>query len=174
MRGAVVLLRQLFLPPCHFAGETNDHVVFIGLSVNRDGAECCAFDLHGLTPSFSARAPDSASADPSGRALLPSLLSPQETFLGVTTATLRRAVEKDRQPPLIAVDGAVALRVVRAGDVQFARPELGVRDGHEVVAPLHQRRHEAGLAFQDRKSTRLNSSHVEISYAVFCLKKKNR
>src|SRR5690349_24575744 len=31
----------------------------------------------------------------------------------------------------------------------------------------------AGDAFQvDRKSTRLNSSHVEISYAVFCLKKK--
>src|SRR5690349_22993069 len=26
--------------------------------------------------------------------------------------------------------------------------------------------------FEDRKSTRLNSSHVEISYAVFCLKKK--
>src|SRR5699024_11630226 len=26
---------------------------------------------------------------------------------------------------------------------------------------------------QDRKSTRLNSSHVSISYAVFCLKKKN-
>src|SRR5690349_23635397 len=28
-------------------------------------------------------------------------------------------------------------------------------------------------AAKDRKSTRLNSSHVEISYAVFCLKKKN-
>src|SRR5207253_10996011 len=27
--------------------------------------------------------------------------------------------------------------------------------------------------FRDRKSTRLNSSHVAISYAVFCLKKKN-
>src|SRR5437660_12697703 len=27
---------------------------------------------------------------------------------------------------------------------------------------------------RDRKSTRLNSSHVAISYAVFCLKKKNR
>src|SRR3712207_8053040 len=27
--------------------------------------------------------------------------------------------------------------------------------------------------FQDRKSTRLNSSHANISYAVFCLKKKN-
>src|SRR5690606_39673355 len=29
-----------------------------------------------------------------------------------------------------------------------------------------------GRAFGDRKSTRLNSSHVKISYAVFCLKKK--
>src|SRR5699024_12377101 len=30
------------------------------------------------------------------------------------------------------------------------------------------------LAEQDRKSTRLNSSHVSISYAVFCLKKKSK
>src|SRR5690606_887894 len=30
-----------------------------------------------------------------------------------------------------------------------------------------------GYTFSDRKSTRLNSSHVKISYAVFCLKKKN-
>src|SRR5690606_41823864 len=30
------------------------------------------------------------------------------------------------------------------------------------------------LAGQDRKSTRLNSSHVKISYAVFCLKKKKK
>src|SRR5688572_33503639 len=29
------------------------------------------------------------------------------------------------------------------------------------------------LALADRKSTRLNSSHSQISYAVFCLKKKN-
>src|SRR5690349_22990762 len=29
-------------------------------------------------------------------------------------------------------------------------------------------------ALEDRKSTRLNSSHVEISYAVFCLKKKKK
>src|SRR3712207_7050159 len=32
-------------------------------------------------------------------------------------------------------------------------------------------RHPAGAS--DRKSTRLNSSHANISYAVFCLKKKN-
>src|SRR5437870_10037687 len=30
-----------------------------------------------------------------------------------------------------------------------------------------------GVVLVDRKSTRLNSSHVAISYAVFCLKKKN-
>src|SRR5690242_21615507 len=30
----------------------------------------------------------------------------------------------------------------------------------------------ASIVFQDRKSTRLNSSHMSISYAVFCLKKK--
>src|SRR3712207_7039196 len=32
----------------------------------------------------------------------------------------------------------------------------------------------AGAINQDRKSTRLNSSHANISYAVFCLKKKNK
>src|SRR3712207_7567980 len=30
------------------------------------------------------------------------------------------------------------------------------------------------IAFRDRKSTRLNSSHANISYAVFCLKKKKK
>src|SRR5207253_10865561 len=38
-------------------------------------------------------------------------------------------------------------------------------------AALHDGTFEAEAA--DRKSTRLNSSHVAISYAVFCLKKKN-
>src|SRR5439155_21183275 len=38
---------------------------------------------------------------------------------------------------------------------------------------LHRRIPGTGCAWQeDRKSTRLNSSHVAISYAVFCLKKK--
>src|SRR5690349_23090101 len=38
---------------------------------------------------------------------------------------------------------------------------------------LHILGHHSPLFNLDRKSTRLNSSHVEISYAVFCLKKKN-
>src|SRR3712207_7337089 len=41
--------------------------------------------------------------------------------------------------------------------------------GHlELAAQVQQER-----AVADRKSTRLNSSHANISYAVFCLKKKN-
>src|SRR2546430_12902148 len=36
----------------------------------------------------------------------------------------------------------------------------------QIPADVHQ------LGFADRKSTRLNSSHSQISYAVFCLKKK--
>src|SRR5471032_636332 len=35
-------------------------------------------------------------------------------------------------------------------------------------------RRRGGAEVQDRKSTRLNSSHITISYAVFCLKKKKK
>src|SRR5690606_40117847 len=41
--------------------------------------------------------------------------------------------------------------------------------------PRHRARQLVGLLrARDRKSTRLNSSHVKISYAVFCLKKKKK
>src|SRR5690625_6096499 len=35
-------------------------------------------------------------------------------------------------------------------------------------------KHNLKVIYEDRKSTRLNSSHVAISYAVFCLKKKKK
>src|SRR3712207_8193980 len=59
------------------------------------------------------------------------------------------------QPPQREASG-------RHGSMQRGgqRPERGVEDA--------ERRPE------DRKSTRLNSSHANISYAVFCLKKKKR
>src|SRR5256885_8516997 len=51
--------------------------------------------------------------------------------------------------------------------------------GHAADAALGARQDSPGLhgawpldGLQDRKSTRLNSSHLVISYAVFCLKKK--
>src|SRR5690625_6215027 len=45
------------------------------------------------------------------------------------------------------------------------RRSLGEPGAHRASARFQRRK--------DRKSTRLNSSHVAISYAVFCLKKKN-
>src|SRR3712207_7631069 len=38
----------------------------------------------------------------------------------------------------------------------------------------HEQREQRRLVPRDRKSTRLNSSHANISYAVFCLKKKKK
>src|SRR5262245_66138319 len=63
VRGAVVLLRQLLFPLYHFAGEANDHVVLIGLSVYRDSPDCSPFDLQDLIlvpSSGSRRSPDPA------------------------------------------------------------------------------------------------------------------
>src|SRR5205809_1864005 len=51
-------------------------------------------------------------------------------------------------------------------------PAFGAVDGHEGVPSA--RRSYCSNAGSDRKSTRLNSSHGYISYAVFCLKKKKK
>src|SRR4051812_49875611 len=42
----------------------------------------------------------------------------------------------------------------------------------EPLPPARAREQEEAALAEDRKSTRLNSSHMSISYAVFCLKKK--
>src|SRR5690349_22041776 len=49
-----------------------------------------------------------------------------------------------------------------------------VRETLDYLASFrtHWNRSTEAQLLEDRKSTRLNSSHVEISYAVFCLKKK--
>src|SRR2546430_13755822 len=52
-----------------------------------------------------------------------------------------------------------------------ALPRLGCGGHAEQRAAGADERHAQG-SLQDRKSTRLNSSHSQISYAVFCLKKK--
>src|SRR5690349_24031235 len=54
------------------------------------------------------------------------------------------------------------------------RIAIGQRlEQHRAHDP-HHRGGRADPQREDRKSTRLNSSHVEISYAVFCLKKKRK
>src|SRR2546430_4960879 len=61
-------------------------------------------------------------------------------------------------------DGAV---VVSCGDTMVLASGVSataVKEGQDYFP----------LTVEDRKSTRLNSSHSQISYAVFCLKKKNQ
>src|SRR5690606_39853185 len=71
------------------------------------------------------------------------------------------------------------------GDVGHCRADRheqaqDVTEDRRVAAHVRAEHHVGGrlpvggAASGDRKSTRLNSSHVKISYAVFCLKKKNK
>src|SRR2546430_9561921 len=82
---------------------------------------------------------------------------PRSTLFPYTTLFRSR---QGRPPP----------RLGRACPRRADRPGLclGVPDPRAAHAGEHDPRSE------DRKSTRLNSSHSQISYAVFCLKKKKR
>src|SRR5690625_7129154 len=75
--------------------------------------------------------------------------------------------------PVLAAEGVLVVLLglgvaMLAAAVVAVIPHVG-RPGHETGA---LRLGGLTAAALDRKSTRLNSSHVAISYAVFCLKKK--
>src|SRR2546430_8297532 len=72
---------------------------------------------------------------------------------------VRRAVRGYRAGLQQEIDGATAM--LRAASIELTTDfePLPLAAGQEAIL--------------DRKSTRLNSSHSQISYAVFCLKKKN-
>src|SRR2546430_7519698 len=91
-----------------------------------------------------------------------------------------------------AVADQIDCRLVSGDDEQEdGRNELGLVEGISTLLGLHQAARQITarmgalvgqqrfdildkhLQSRDRKSTRLNSSHSQISYAVFCLKKKN-
>src|SRR5205807_7704757 len=73
----------------------------------------------------------------------------------------RRRADDLAEPPRARASG----RLARGQRRQHRRPELP-----RVPPPVALEHHH--LPDEDRKSTRLNSSHLVISYAVFCLKKK--
>src|SRR5690349_23895720 len=77
-----------------------------------------------------------------------------------------------RQPRSTLFPYTTLFRSVTRRDADRRPVRLGV-DFEAVELFGDQRFDEGRDRAQDRKSTRLNSSHVERSYAVFCLKKKN-
>src|SRR3712207_8589504 len=97
---------------------------------------------------------------------------PRSTLFPYTT--LFRSVA-DRPQRVVHVDVAEV-----HGEVRELRPGLGALPqdvpGAPVPALLDRAEDEVpvGLRVVDRKSTRLNSSHANISYAVFCLKKNKK
>src|SRR5690554_7743715 len=86
-----------------------------------------------------------------GIVLLPQQLDDTLILAGFLTADPMALIDNDQ-------------RIFIPELLQVRRDRLHTGEGH--LMPVF-------LALQDRKSTRLNSSHVRISYAVFCLKKKN-
>src|SRR3712207_9011238 len=84
---------------------------------------------------------------------------PRSTLFPYTT--LFRSQPGRMRAPLLVVDSANAVGSV---------PDGWWRDRVGATARLRDRL--VAVARTDRKSTRLNSSHANISYAVFCLKKK--
>src|SRR5215211_9492218 len=77
------------------------------------------------------------------------------------------------------IGGDLALADLQGGPVEANVRDVMLRAavraaGHLDVDPLGERIGDAHRLHADRKSTRLNSSHTVISYAVFCLKKKKK
>src|SRR5258705_8252835 len=87
---------------------------------------------------------------------------PRSTLFPYTTLFRSHDAAADR------LDGAHELRVRQGGRIHL-KGDAGDAPQRFVV-PRDLLGHLFG---RDRKSTRLNSSHLGISYAVFCLKKKN-
>src|SRR5438045_6628029 len=100
-------------------------------------------------------------------------ITPREPIPLAGYATLRKATFDRIADPLEA--NVIALRK-GAGTVVFVALDLMYVGAYlrDAIDKAGGSRVAAGVTFRDRKSTRLNSSHLGISYAVFCLKKKSK
>src|SRR5206468_5962189 len=95
---------------------------------------------------------------------------PRSTLFPYTTLFRSRGVVAD-PPSCDAAKVPFRMRSRKSAKQMLPQnsPAPGVRGHHQTFARLRPISQDD---FGDRKSTRLNSSHDQISYAVFCLKKK--
>src|SRR2546430_2679811 len=90
---------------------------------------------------------------------------PRSTLFPYTTLFRSHETERQRSRDTLVQPLTDELRI----DARCQHQAEVSQNGHVAQLPLTQE----PLEVLDRKSTRLNSSHSQISYAVFCLKKKN-
>src|SRR5690349_22324354 len=90
---------------------------------------------------------------------------PRSTLFPYTTLFRSKIAKQAQNRALCSASRPSRLRVINGWP--------NVRFRGSLTLGFELQRAQATLR-QDRKSTRLNSSHVEISYAVFCLKKKKK
>src|SRR2546422_3018952 len=95
---------------------------------------------------------------------------PRSTLFPYTT--LFRSAQHGEERRQISGPGGERLHL-RPGVFRLATPVVERVVEHAAQPLGHPRTRAATGILGDRKSTRLNSSHGYISYAVFCLKKKN-
>src|SRR3712207_7246840 len=96
---------------------------------------------------------------------------PRSTLFPYTT--LFRSRQPGGEGELLRVELGAGAHGQRRDAPADGRPADADRAGLLGVRPDVGAEVDAGDDEVDRKSTRLNSSHANISYAVFCLKKKN-
>src|SRR5688572_31883221 len=72
------------------------------------------------------------------------------------------------------IGNSYRLEVGLAGDARLALQDLLAAVDHPAKVRIANQERVSAQSGPDRKSTRLNSSHSQISYAVFCLKKKKQ
>src|SRR3712207_6912937 len=97
---------------------------------------------------------------------------PRSTLFPYTTLFRSRVFEiLDREPRLTAPRDAPALPP-GGGRVELRGVTFAYDGGEPVLRDIDLDAAAGRTVAIDRKSTRLNSSHANISYAVFCLKKK--
>src|SRR3712207_7514191 len=92
---------------------------------------------------------------------------PRSTLFPYTTLFRSLRLQEKGRRSAVGVGDRVLARTEAKGNGYIAHPMKKLLKGSELVLGVV---HQEG---EDRKSTRLNSSHANISYAVFCLKKKN-
>src|SRR2546427_1183454 len=189
-RSAIWLLAAVAVLVAGTAGPARAADVFIGLITKtdsnpffvkmREGADATAKKVGARVQSFAGKFDGDNDTQV---AAIENLISAGAKGILITpsdTKAIVPTVKKARDAGILVIALDTPLEPIEAADATFATDNFkaGLLIGEWAAKTLGAKTKTAHVAFldalEDRKSTRLNSSHSQISYAVFCLKKKKK